>query len=242
MIMAEHATFLHLSVSFATFMRSCNLQAAFLLFAWGIRPYKYSERRRNLAISRARKEELVAKYVETLSSADGFIVAEYTAMTVAESEQLRHKLRENQGEFMVTKNTLFKIALEQAELPVPEDLLVGPVGVAISKGNLPGMTKAVIDFAKDFEEKFAIKGGVMGTSVFQAGDVDAISKLPTLEELYPQIIGMLVQPQQGLVNTLQAANGSVVNVLQPGISGILNVLQAHITQNLQGDGEAAEAA
>ncbi len=195
-----------------------------------------------MAISRARKEELVAKYVESLSTADGFIVAEYRAMTVAETEQLRHKLRENQGEFMVTKNTLFKIALDQAELPVPEDLLVGPVGIAISKGNLPGMTKAVMDFAKDFEQKFTIKGGVMGTSIFQAGDVEAISKLPTLEELYPQILGMLIQPQQGLVNTLHAANGSVVNVLQPAVAGILNVLQAHITQNLQGDGESVEAA
>lgn len=192
-----------------------------------------------MAISRAKKEELVAKYVETLSESDGLIIAEYRAMSVAETEQLRHKMRESQGEYMVTKNTLLKIALEQAEWPVPDDLLVGPVGVAFSKGNMPGMTKAVMDFAEDFEEKFTIKGGVMGTDVFGAGDVKAISELPTLDELYPQILGMLVQPQQGLVNTIHTANAQVVNVLQPSVSQILNVLQAHITQNLEGDGADA---
>lgn len=194
-----------------------------------------------MAISRAKKEELVARYVETLSEADGFIVAEYSALSVAETEQLRHKMRENEGEYMVTKNTLFKRALDQAEWPVPEDLLVGPVGIAFSKGNMPGMTKALIDFAKDFEARFTIKGGIMGTDVFGADDVKAISELPTLDELYPQILGMLVQPPQQLVNTIYAADAQVVNVLQPSISQVLNVLQAHITQNLQGD-ENADAA
>ncbi len=196
-----------------------------------------------MAISRARKEELVAKYVETLSQSDGFIVAHYTAMTVAETEQLRHKLRENQGEYMVTKNTLFKIALEQAEWPVPEDLLAGSVGICFSKGNLPGMAKSVMGFTKDFEQKFILKGGVMGTSVFGEGDIKAVSELPTLDELYPQILGMLVQPQQGLVNTIHAADAQIVNVLQPAVSQIVNVLQAHITQNLEGGDEgAADAA
>ncbi|MEM6527673.1 MAG: hypothetical protein AAF653_05225, partial [Chloroflexota bacterium] len=127
--------------------------------------------------------------------------------------------------------------------PIPEEMLAGPVGVCFSRGNLPGMTKAVMEFAKDFENKFVLKGGIMGNSVFEEKDIKAVSELPTLDELYPQILGMLVQPQQGLVNTLQAANGSVVNVLQPGIAQVLNVLQAHITQNLEGgEGAASDAA
>jgi large subunit ribosomal protein L10 len=192
-----------------------------------------------LAISRARKEELVAKYVETLSESDGFVIAHYHAMTVAETEQLRHRLRENTGEYMITKNTLLKIALAQSDWPVPEGLLQGPVGVCFSKGNMPGLTKAVMDFAKDFESKFTIIGGVMGGDVFQAEQAEAISKLPTLEELQPQIIGMLIQPQQGLVNTLHAADAQIVNVLHPAVSQIVNVLDAHINQNLKGEDDAA---
>lgn len=191
-----------------------------------------------LAISRARKEELVAQYVEQLQEADGFVVASYSAMSVAETEQLRQQMRDNDGTFMVTKNTLFKIALNQADWPVPEDMLAGPVGIAFSNGNMPGMTKALLDFQKDFQERFAVKGGIMGSDVFAAEDAKAISELPTLDELYPQILGMLVQPQQGLVNTVQAANSQVVNVLQPGVSGVLGVLSAHIEQNLKDDDAA----
>ncbi len=195
-----------------------------------------------MAISRARKEELVAQYVEHLSEADGFAVAYYTAMSVAETEQLRQQMRENDGTFMVAKNTLFKIALNQAEWPVPEDMFTGPVGIAFSSGNMPGMMKSMLDFAEDFEGRFAVKGGIMGGNIFDASEAKAISELPTLDELYPEILGMLVQPQQGLVNTIHAADAQVVNVLQPATAGVLDVLNAHIEQNLKGDGEADEAA
>lgn len=192
-----------------------------------------------MAITRAKKEQLVAKYVDVLSQSDGFIVAQYSAMTVAETEQLRHKMRENSGEYMVTKNTLLKIALEQAEWPVPEDLLTGMVGVAFSKGNLPGMAKSIIDFAKDYEGRFVLKGGVMGTNVFGADDIKAVSELPTLDELYPQILGLLVQPSQNLVNVVHQGTAGVVNVLPPATSGIVNVLAAYIKKLEEGEGDAA---
>jgi large subunit ribosomal protein L10 len=189
-----------------------------------------------LAISRAKKEELVAKYVDLLSDANGLFVAEFRAMTVAETEQLRHKLRENEGEFVVTKNTLLKIALEQAEWPVPEDLLTGPTGIIISKGNMPGISKVVIDFTKDFENKFSVKGGIMGTSQFGPQDLEMISKMPTLPEVQAQILGILVQPASQLTGVVHAANSGIVNVMQPAVSQVLNVLNAHIEQNLKADG------
>lgn len=192
-----------------------------------------------MAISRAKKEALVARYSDVIGDSDGFIVVEFNAFTVAESEQLRHKLSEADGEFVVVKNTLLKIALEQNGWPVPDDLLKGQVGIAFAKGNLPGMAKAILEFTKDFEEKLTLKGGVMGSSKFAGSDIKAISEMPTLPEVQAQILGMLVQPSQGLVNVVQAADASVVNVLQPAVSGVLNVLQAHITQNLSGDGEDA---
>lgn len=189
-----------------------------------------------MAISRAKKEALVARYSEVIGQSDGFIVAEFKAFTVAESEQLRHKLSESDGEFIVVKNTLLKLALEENGWPVPDELLKGQVGVAFAKGNLPGMAKSILEFSKDFEAKLTLKGGVMGTSVFEAGDIKAISEMPTLPEVQAQILGLLVQPAQGLVGVVQAADASVVNVLQPAVSQVLNVLQAHITQNLSGDG------
>lgn len=195
-----------------------------------------------MAISRAKKEELVTRYNGVLSEASGIIVAEIKALSVAETEQLRHKLREEDGMFMITKNTLFKIAMEQSEWAVPEELLKGQVGVAFARSNLPGMSKAILEFAKNFEAKFTLKGGVMGgTSIFAADDIKAISEMPTLPEVQSQILGILGQPAQQLVNTVYAADAQVVNVLQPAVSQLLNVLNAHIEQNLKGDG-AADAA
>ncbi len=195
-----------------------------------------------MAISRAKKEELVARYNGVLNESSGLIVAEIKAMSVAETEQLRHKLREEDGVFMITKNTLLKIAMEQSEWAVPEDLLKGQVGVAFARSNLPGLSKAILDFAKDYEAKFTLKGGVMGgTDIFAADDIKAISEMPTLPEIQSQLLGILGQPAQQLVNTVYAADAQVVNVLQPAVSQLLNVLNAHIEQNLKGDG-AEEAA
>jgi large subunit ribosomal protein L10 len=196
-----------------------------------------------MAISRAKKEALVEHYTEILGESTGFVVTEFKGLSVAESEQLRHKLRDTNGVFMVTKNTLLKIALEKSDWVVPEELLVGQVGIAFAKDNLPGTTKAVIEFAENFENKFALKGGVMGGSdIFAASDVKAISEMPTLPEIQSQLLGMLTQPAQQLVNTVQAADAQVVNVLQPSVSQLLNVLNAHIEQNLKGDGAAENAA
>jgi len=192
-----------------------------------------------MALTRAQKEARIAEYTDILSDCSGFIVAEFKAMSVAESEQLRHKLREQDGEFVVTKNTLLKLALEKAEWVVPEDLLKGQVGVAFARSNLPGMSEAILEFAEDFEQKFTLKGGVMGgTEIFAASDVKAISEMPTLPEVQSQILGILTQPSQGLVNVVHAADAGLVNVLQPAVSQLLNVLNAHIEQNLKAE-EAA---
>jgi large subunit ribosomal protein L10 len=207
-----------------------RLQAAFFV------GHECEERRRGLAISRAKKEEMVARYLDVLESADGFFVAEYKAMTVAEAEQLRYKLRDSNGQYMVVKNTLLKHALTEANWPVPDDLLKGQTGIAFSNGNMPGVSKALMDFTKDFGAKFQVKGGVMGTSVFGADDLETISKMPSLPEIQAQLLGLLVAPASQLVGVVQAADAQIVNVLQPGVAGVLNVLNAHIEQNLKGDG------
>ncbi|MBZ0300135.1 MAG: 50S ribosomal protein L10 [Anaerolineae bacterium] len=180
-----------------------------------------------MAITRERKEELVAQYAELLQHATGFIVTEYRGMTMGDFNALRGKLRETGGAYVVTKNTLFSIALREADWPVPEEMLLGPVATAFADGNLPGLAKTLIDFRKDHEQHFVIKGGVMLGNLLSAADVEAISKLPTLDELRAQLAGLLVQPATGLVSVLNAAT-----------SDIVNVLHAYVQENSE-SGEAA---
>jgi len=167
-----------------------------------------------VAINRARKEELVAQYGELLNDTDGFIIVHTSGLTVPQVQELRAKIREAQGDYITTKLTLFRIALENAGWTTPEDQLQGPVSVAFGKGNFPGVAKAILDFTKDLGEKVQVKGGVMTGDVLDGHQVESISKLPTLEELHSQLAGLIVQPATGLVSVLNAATSSVVNVLQ----------------------------
>jgi len=167
-----------------------------------------------LAISRARKEELVAQYSEILSQTDGFVVVQPKGLTVNQVQELRGKVREANGQYVVTKLTLFRKALKDTGWTVPEEQLNGPVAVAFGKGNFPGVAKAILDFTKDYEDKLQVTGGVLTGDILNAGNVVAISKLPTLDELRGQLAGLIVQPATGLVSVLNSATAQVVNVLQ----------------------------
>lgn len=166
-----------------------------------------------MAISRERKEELVAQYSDLLSNTNGFVIVQTKGLTVKQVQDLRAKIRAAEGDYVTTKNTLFRIALENGGWPVPHDLLHGPVSVAFGLSNFPGVAKAVLDFTKDLEEKMKITGGVMTGEMLDARKVETISKLPSLDELRAQLAGLLVQPATGLVSVLNAATGQIVNVL-----------------------------
>ena len=183
-----------------------------------------------MAISRARKEELIAEYKGILDDSNGFIIVKYGGLSVPQVDGLRQAIREAEGKYMVTKNTLFTKTLQDNGWAVPDDLLNGPVAIAFGMDNFPGVAKAVLEYTdhKDFVDKFDIRGGVMGDDILNAQGVDVISKLPTLDELRAQLAGLMVSPAQGLVNVVYAATGQVVNVLQ-----------AYLDDRGEGDGDAA---
>ena len=178
-----------------------------------------------MAISRERKEELVGIYGDLLRSTNGIVITQYTGLTVAQVGQMRDKLREIDGKFIITKNTLFAIALREAGWPVPEALLQGPSGVAVGNGNFPAVAKMMVSFLKDYEGILSIKGGVMEGQILNPSQVEAVSNLPSLDELRAQLVGLISQPAVGLVS-----------VLNGGVASIAQVLQAYVTKN---SGEAA---
>jgi large subunit ribosomal protein L10 len=180
-----------------------------------------------LAISKARKSELVQVYSDLLKESNGIIVTEYRGLKVNHLDELRNKLRDTNAVYVVTKNTLFTRALNDQEWPVPEELLLGPVATAFADGNMPGMAKTLLDFQKDHEEVMVIKGGIMLGKILTVKEIETISKLPSLDELRAELAGLMVQPASGLVNVLNAATADIVNVLN-----------AYVQEN-SGDDEAA---
>jgi large subunit ribosomal protein L10 len=172
---------------------------------------------RILPITRARKEELVAQYVDILEKSNGFAIIASQGMSVSKVQQLRKEIYDAGGEYVVTKNTLLTKALEQAGWAIPEDTLTGPTAVAFGVENFPGVAKAVLKFIKEenLDELMEVQGGVMGgQEILSADGVKAVSELPSLPELQAQIIGLLVSPSRSLVTILNNAESGVVNVLQ----------------------------
>ncbi len=180
-----------------------------------------------MAINKERKQELVAQYGDLLNSATGLVVTEYRGLNVAQVNDMRDKLRDIGGTYIITKNTLLSIALKEAGWPVPENLLLGPVAVALGGDNFPSVAKMVMGFLKDYEQFLVIKGGVMGGQVFDAKQIEIVSNLPSLDELRAQLAGLISQPAAGLVGVI---NGAVAAVPQ--------VLQAYVQKNSP-EGEAA---
>jgi len=179
-----------------------------------------------LAISKQRKQELVSEYVDILERARGLVVTEYRGMTMKQLDELRGKLREKNASFTVTKNTLLKIALEQVGMAVPDVLLSGPVALVVAFEDLPNTVKTVLDYANG-NEIFVVKGGILGTSVVDEKQLDAISKLPPLEVLRAQLIGMTTMPLTQLMGLLEEPGRQVVAVIQAATDGIVNVLAAY---------------
>lgn len=166
-----------------------------------------------MAITKERKQELVASYAEMLSRCPGIIFTNYRGLKASQVETIRNQLREISTPYQVVKNTLFKRALEQAGLPVPEELLTGPVAIGFCYAELPASAKSFMDFAKEFDE-FEVKGGLLGDKVIDVEGVKVLADLPSREVLLAQVVGGIQTPISGLVTTLSGVLRSLLYVLQ----------------------------
>lgn len=165
-----------------------------------------------MAISKARKDELMASYLELLDKSQGVFLAEYTGMSVKRLEALRAELRKANGVFHITKNTLLSHALEKTGRPVPIELLTGQMAAGFALGDAPTLAKTLLEYARK-EELLKLRGAIIENRILTAEQVDTLSKLPSLDVLRAQIIGLINAPAQGLVSALTNGVRQVVNVL-----------------------------
>ncbi len=157
-----------------------------------------------MAISKTRKRELVALYQELLADSQALVIATFRGLSVAETEQLRHAVRESGGRVMVVKNTLMRLALNASGYPLPEDASVfeGTTLVAFALQDPAATAKAVVDFAKEHEGHLGIKAGYLGTQPVSAADVRQLASLPPLPVLRAQVLGTIMAPASQLARLL----------------------------------------
>ncbi len=171
-----------------------------------------------MPISREVKEERVARLAGLLEESTGFAIVRTQGLPVARVQNIRRKILAAGGKYVVSKNTLLIKALEQVGWSVPPGQLKGPTAIAFGKNNFPAVAKALLNVVKDegFEAPFfEVVGGVMGgKEILDPARLEAVSNLPSLEELRAQLIGLIVSPATGLVTVLDGGVGNIVNVLQ----------------------------
>lgn len=166
-----------------------------------------------LAISKQRKDELVAQYAKWAAQSQAMIFTEYTGLNMKQMDDLRRKVREAGGEFHIVKNTLGKVAFEAAGLPVSEAVVQGSSAIAFAFTDAPAMAKTITEFART-SGFVKVKGGYLEKRPITANDVKALAELPPLPVMRAQLLGVIMAPASKLVRTLAEPARQVAAVLK----------------------------
>ena len=143
-------------------------------------------------MDRSQKAESVASLNAVFSQAGVVVVTRNLGLTVAQSTELRTKIREAGATFKVAKNRLAKLAIQDTDYVGIGDFLTGPTALASSEDPVAA-AKAVVEFAKA-NDKIEIVGGSMGNQVLTPEGVKALASMPSLDQLRSTLIGLVQAP------------------------------------------------
>jgi large subunit ribosomal protein L10 len=170
---------------------------------------------------RADKVAVVDEVRERLTASDAAVLTEYRGLTVAELAALRRELAAAGGDYKIYKNTLVRLAVAEGPQAPFRDLLTGPTAIAFVKGDVSAVAKALRDFARG-NPNLVVKGGMVGTGVLSASDMNVLADLPSRDTLMAQFAGALAAPLQQLAGLVQALPRN----LAYGLSALIDQRQA----------------
>jgi large subunit ribosomal protein L10 len=166
-----------------------------------------------MAISREKKEQIVDDLTEKLLRSNGLIMAGFAGLSTAQMTQLRNKLRNEETGFHVVKNSMVKLAMEQAALPWDATLFDGPTAIGFCYEEVAGPAKVMVDFSEE-SKVLSIRGGLLGDGLLDAAQIGDLASLPSGEVLIAQVVARIAAPLVGLVNVLNAPLRDLAYVLQ----------------------------
>jgi large subunit ribosomal protein L10 len=171
-----------------------------------------------MTVLKTDKERIVAELADRLAATETLIVADYRGLTNKELEVLRARLTQHGARFSVVKNTLTRRAAESAGADALLALLEGPTAIAFveADGDPAAVAKALADTARD-TKVLAIRGGVLAGAPVSGEQIDELSKLPPLDVLRSQVVGIIVAPLTQLVGLLTAPLRDLVGLIDARI-------------------------
>lgn len=155
-----------------------------------------------MAQTRENKKEAVAELNALFSSAEILLLTQNTGLDAKATNALRVAARAAGVDYRVAKNTLAKIAIKGTQYEVLGDKMKGPTGFVTGTDGV-ATAKAIAKFAEK-NPKLVIVAAKFGDDVMDAAQVDAFSKLPTLDEIRSKLVGLLQAPASQLVGVTKA--------------------------------------
>ncbi|WP_107978178.1 50S ribosomal protein L10 [Allosediminivita pacifica] len=162
-------------------------------------------------MDRAQKEKVVEELGQIFESSGVVVVSRYEGLTVAEMQDLRARARAAETSVRVAKNRLAKIALEGTQCEGMASLLDGMTVLTYSEDPVAA-AKVVEDFAKD-NKKLEILGGNMGGTDLDRAGVEAVSKMPSRDELIASIVGAIGAPASNIAGAVGAPASNIASIL-----------------------------
>lgn len=162
--------------------------------------------------TRAFKDNKIQEMKEKIEKAQVAVISDYKGYTVEEITSLRRKLQAAQGDYMVTKNTLAKIAVKGSDFEVLTEVFTGPTAIAFGFGDQVSPAKILSEFIKK-TEKGAIIAAVLDGKLFSAAEAKALANLPSREEMYAKMLGCINSPASGIANSLNAITSQLVRTM-----------------------------
>ena len=154
------------------------------------------------------KQPIVTAIAEDVKDAQSVVIVDYRGLTVAQDTELRKQLREAGIIYKVCKNTMMKRAFEGTEFEGLAEYLEGPSAMAVSKDDATAPARIICKFAKT-AEKLEVKAGVVEGKVYDMAGVQALSAIPSREELLSKLLGSIQSPIANFARVIKqiAENG-----------------------------------
>jgi len=169
-------------------------------------------------MQRSEKERVVAELAERLRSAETLMVADYRGLTMPEIDELRTRLLEAGARFTVVKNTLTKLAAEEAGTKDVLELIDGPTAIAFLEADGDPVAAAkVLNETARARDVLVIRGGILEGVVVGDDDIKRLAALPAAEVLQAQLVGAVAAPLTTVVGLFAAPLRDLVGVIDARI-------------------------
>ena len=156
------------------------------------------------------KKKFVKNFKDTLDNVGILVVTHYTGLKTTQTDELRIKIKEVGGKFIIVKNSLMKIILKDHKSKEFKALFNGPVALAYSEDEVSA-AKVAVNFSKD-NDKLLILGGIMGDKFLEQKDVLEIATLPTLNEIRARLVSLIQTPARKIAYALKFSANKLARV------------------------------